>query len=46
MSKLQAWKFTLVATLVWSVLLIAQAPRPATAPKAEKSKPMTSAEVE
>jgi hypothetical protein len=46
MSKPRAWKFTLVATLVLSGLLIAQAPRPATAPKAEKSKPMTSAEVE
>lgn len=50
MSKLSAWKFTwkltLLATLLLSGLLVAQQSRPATAPKAEKSKPMTSAEVE
>ncbi|HEX4946306.1 MAG TPA: hypothetical protein VFZ34_06575 [Blastocatellia bacterium] len=45
MSKLNAWKFALAAMLVLSSLLVAQAPRPTTAPKAEKTKPITSAEV-
>ncbi len=46
MSKLIAWKFPLVVALVLSSLLVAQQPRPATAPKAEENKPITSAEVE
>lgn len=46
MSKLNAWKFALLVCLVSSVLLLAQAPRSATAPRSEKTKPMTAAEVE
>jgi hypothetical protein len=46
MSKLISWKFTLVATLVLSSLLVAQQPRPKIAPKAEDKKAITSAEVE
>lgn len=45
MSKLSAWKFTLVATLMLSGLLVAQQSRPATAPKAEKNNPITSEQV-
>ncbi len=45
MSKLSAWKLTLVAILILSSLLGAQQSRPATAPKTEKSKPITSEEV-
>ncbi len=46
MSKRIVWKRALMLMLALSSVLIAQSPRPATAPKAEKSKPMTSAEVE
>lgn len=44
MSKLITWKYAGAAALVLSSLLVAQQ-RPATAPKTEKSKPITSAEV-
>lgn len=46
MSKRNAWKLTLLVTLLSSALLIAQAPRSAATPKSEKSKAMTTAEVE
>jgi hypothetical protein len=46
MSKLSVWKFALLITLLSSALLFAQQPRSATAPKADKAKPMTAAEVE
>ncbi len=46
MSKPNVWKFALLVTLVSSALLVAQAPRSTTAPKVEKTKAMTNAEVE
>ena len=46
MSKLNAWKSSLLICCLSSVLLFAQAPRPATVPKSEKSQPITTAEVE
>jgi len=46
MSKRMVWKHAVVVTLALSSLLIAQQPRPATGPKTEDKKAITSAEVE